>query len=63
MLGWQNGKHDRLEHDRCPNSKDRFLSTYPEFLAEPNLEKKCRLLLDWFKMQIVFAGMFYDFQP
>jgi hypothetical protein len=40
--------------------KDRFLSLYPEFVAETKFESKCRLLLDLFKLQIVFAGAFYD---
>jgi hypothetical protein len=40
--------------------KDRFLSLYPEFVAETEFENKCRLLLDLFKLQIVFAGSFYD---
>ena len=36
--------------------RDRFLSLYPEFVAETKFENKCRLLLDLFKLQIVFAG-------
>lgn len=40
--------------------KDRFLSLYPEFVAETKFENKCRLLLDLFKLQIVFTGAFYD---
>ena len=40
--------------------RDRFLSLYPEFVAETKFENKCRLLLDLFKLQIVFAGAFYD---
>jgi hypothetical protein len=40
--------------------KDRFLSLYPEFVTETKFENKCRLLLDLFKLQIVFAGAFYD---
>jgi len=47
----------------APSLKDRFLSKYEEFLAEANFENKCRLLLDLFKLQIVFAGMFYDCYP
>jgi hypothetical protein len=43
--------------------KDRFLSLYQEFVAETNFENKCRLLLDLFKLQIVYAGMFYDSKP
>jgi hypothetical protein len=37
-----------------------FVSTYRNFLAEGNFEKQCRLLLNLFKMQIVFAGLYYD---
>lgn len=40
--------------------KDRLLSLYSEFVAETKFENKCRLLLDLFKLQIVFAGAFYD---
>jgi len=40
--------------------KDRFLSLYAEFVTETKFENKCRLLLDLFKLQIVFAGAFYD---
>ena len=37
--------------------KERFIPLYQEFLAESAFERKCRLLLDLFKLQIVFAGM------
>ena len=37
--------------------KEQFISMYQEFLAESVFERKCRLLLDLFKLQIVFAGM------
>lgn len=40
--------------------KNRFLTLYPDFVAETKFESKCRLLLDLFKLQIVFAGAFYD---
>jgi hypothetical protein len=43
--------------------KDKFLSMYHTFLAQPEFETKCRLLLDLVKLQIVFAGAFYDCQP
>lgn len=43
--------------------KDRFLSLYPQFVAEIDFGNKCRLLLDLFKLQIVFAGAFYDCFP
>jgi hypothetical protein len=40
--------------------RDLFLSLYPKFVTETKFESKCRLLLDLFKLQIVFAGAFYD---
>ncbi len=43
--------------------RDRFLSMYDEFVRETEFDKKCRLLLDLYKLQIVFAGAFYDCHP
>ena len=43
--------------------KDRFLSMYDEFVMETDFNNKCRLLLDLFKLEIVFAGAFYDCRP
>ena len=40
--------------------KDEFMAMYNIFAVETNYEKKCRLLLDLFKLQIVFAGLTYD---
>ena len=40
--------------------KDQFIAMFDEFVAEKAFERKCRLLLDLFKLQIVYAGMFYD---
>ena len=40
--------------------KEQFVSAFHEFTKETDFGKKCRLLLDLFKIQIVFAGMFYD---
>ncbi len=39
--------------------KEEFVSKYSEFSDETNFEKRCRLLLDLFKLQIVFAGLSY----
>ena len=39
--------------------KDDFFSRYGRFSAETNFERRCRLLLDLFKLQIVFAGLSY----
>jgi len=44
----------------APSLKERFSSIFDEFDRETNFEAKCRLLLDLFKLQIVFAGMSYD---
>jgi hypothetical protein len=43
--------------------KDRFLALYDEFLAQKHFQKKLRALLDLYKLQIVYAGMFYDSRP
>jgi hypothetical protein len=40
--------------------KARFISMFDEFTAEVNFENKRRLLLDLFKLQIVFAGVSYE---
>jgi len=39
--------------------REQFNSIFHEFTVENQFEKKCRLLLDLFKIQIVFAGAFY----
>jgi hypothetical protein len=38
----------------------KSVGSFNKFTLEKNFEKKCRLLLDLFKLQIVFAGVFYD---
>jgi RHS repeat-associated protein len=38
----------------------KFLVLYDEFLTENIFEKKCRLLLDLFKLQLVFAAISFD---
>jgi hypothetical protein len=40
--------------------KTRFVSMFNRFAEEVNFENKCRLLLDLFKLQIVFAGISFD---
>jgi hypothetical protein len=40
--------------------KANFASMYNQFTQEANFENKCRLLLDLYKLQIVFAGIYYD---
>jgi hypothetical protein len=39
--------------------KEEFVFKYREFSDEMDFEKRCRLLLDLFKLQIVFAGLSY----
>lgn len=43
--------------------KDKFFSAYGAFVKETTFENKCRLLLDLVKLQIVFAGAFFDCMP
>ena len=38
-----------------PSLKKLFLQIFPAFAGEPDFHKKCRLLLDLFKIQIVIA--------
>ena len=40
--------------------KTQFVSMFNKFTEEVSFENKCRLLLDLFKLQIVFAGISYD---
>jgi hypothetical protein len=40
--------------------KTQFVAMFNNFAEEVNFESKCRLLLDLFKLQIVFAGISYD---
>jgi hypothetical protein len=51
----------RLEWGMVTDSslRQQFAAIYHEFIIERQFEKKCRSLLDLFKIQIVFAGMFY----
>jgi hypothetical protein len=39
--------------------KEEFVSKYREFSDETDFEKRCRILLDLFKLQIVFAALQY----
>ena len=36
-----------------------FMSMFSKFGIEEQFEAKCRLLLDLFRLEIVFAGLFY----
>jgi hypothetical protein len=40
--------------------KTQYVSMFNEFTEEANFENKCRLLLDLFKLQIIFVGISYD---
>ena len=40
--------------------RNQFNSIFDEFILVNQFEKKCRLLLDLFKIQIVFAGVFFE---
>lgn len=48
------------DHVTGDSLKDRFLHMYQDFIAEKVFSRKCRLLLDLYKLQIVFAGMFFE---
>ncbi len=39
--------------------KEQFISAYENFLAEPAFDKRCRFLLDLFRLQVVFVGLTY----
>jgi len=49
-----------LESISLPSLKEQFGSVFSEFVREAIFEKKCRLLLDLLKLQIVFAGISYN---
>ena len=51
-LAWDGKSIDSL--------KAAFLNKYREFFDETDFERRCRLLLDLFKLQIVFAGLSYE---
>jgi hypothetical protein len=40
--------------------KTNFAAMFREFVQETHFERKCRLVLDMFKLQIVFAGVSYE---
>ncbi len=40
--------------------KMQFASMFNEFIREADFEKKCRLLLDLFKLQMAFAAISYE---
>ena len=40
--------------------REQFLSIFQEFATERDFVKRLRHLIDLFKLQIVFAGAFYE---
>lgn len=40
--------------------KERFASIYERFCVGSNFEERCGLLLDMFKLQIIFVGLLYE---
>jgi YD repeat-containing protein len=53
--GW-----DSMSSISATSFNEKFFAMFEEFAAEPIFENKCRLLLDLFKLQIVFSGISYD---
>jgi hypothetical protein len=43
-----------------PSLKEDFISMFRDFDKEIYFERKCRLLLDLFKLQMIFAAVFYE---
>jgi hypothetical protein len=43
-----------------PSLKEKFAALFNQFDKEAIFERKCRYLLDLFKLQIVFAGFVYE---
>ena len=60
LVGRRDSKIDWGMISSMESFKSQFVSTFNEFTNETNFENKCRLLLDLFKLQIVFAGVSYD---
>jgi hypothetical protein len=56
------GTKSTLPWDRvCMGSlKQEFDTRYRNFFVEASFEERCRLLLDLFRLQIIFAGLSYD---
>lgn len=55
--------NSRVEWSMIPSResfKRQFVSMFNKFTEEKNFEERCRLLLDLFKLQIVFAGISYN---
>ena len=54
------GSKINWENISISSLREQFIAKFHDFIEETNFENKCRLLLDLFKIQIVFAGMLYD---
>ena len=48
-----------LEGTSIESLKEQFVSQYQKFCSEHGFKERCRLLLDLFRLQIVFAGINY----
>lgn len=49
-------------HDlSLPSLKEKFAALFEKFDKEDVFERKCRYVLDLFKLQVVFTGIAYDF--
>jgi hypothetical protein len=53
--GWES-----MSNISASSFNEKFFAMFEEFSAESNFENKCRILLDLFKLQIVFAGASYQ---
>jgi hypothetical protein len=40
--------------------KEEFIPRFQKFLGEVNFDERCKLLLDLYRLQIVFAGLTYS---
>jgi len=54
-IGWKS-----LSGTVSSSFNEEFFIMFDEFLAESSFEHRCRLLLDLFKLQIMFAGISYE---
>ena len=60
MDGHTNSRVDWKAASSKASFKAHFAAMFSELIEEANFESRCRLLLDLFKLQIVFAGISYD---
>jgi hypothetical protein len=60
LAGAEAHSHLQWKAASVTSLRREFRSLYSAFLAETTFEKRCRLLLDLFKLQIALAAMTYD---